>query len=637
MSHDWLLQKVSAGQGKTLLIQQAAVCFQAGSITLVIGRNGAGKSTLLETMAGLRPLAGCEVLLGGEPLWLTGKRKPRLNSEVALRFGISLQSSESQWFAATVREELAYSLKPYRVDADEANRRSIEAMAEAGLSSDLLEREPWSLSGGQQRKLSLACLLACQPEWLLLDEPTAGLDTDGVDNLLRLLQAHRAEGKGAIIVTHDLDSLLPLADAIVQIDAGVVSAVPGGGLLGAEGSDVAALREGEEADSGPTAVRDAEEADSGPAALRDAEAVGGALTALREGAEEDAQSAASSAGSGSMTRLPEAHRALALLRAKAALPPDAPPADRGGAPWPAPRDLAAALATQLARRERAQEGCGARQIAPQKSRRAEQPAAKSDGSRSLHSAAKQAPGSVSPERYDPRMLLVAFLLLSTGIFAGNSLAALAVAAVAIVLLLLPYLRLLKPWLRLFRAYGLMLALFCLIGGIELSPLSFDGARALPIAIRFGKLLLAMLLAMPMLHLVTPMRLQRGLEQTFGWLARYKVPVHSFALLITLIFRFIPLLAAEWGRFSKLAHARGKASSPTGIIPLRMIVPLLIPYVRSILRMAEEMSDALEARGFSYVKQKPVYAFRLRFGPADFQLFMLAIGVTAGLWLASSFL
>jgi energy-coupling factor transporter ATP-binding protein EcfA2/energy-coupling factor transporter transmembrane protein EcfT len=654
MGADWLLKDVEVAQGDMPLLRDANIRFRAGEITLVIGSNGAGKSTLLETMVGLRSPAAGQITLGGLPLWLTDKRKPRLNKDVALKFGISLQSSEAQWFAATVREEFAYSLKPYKLAAAESTRRSSAAMAQVGLPPELLERDPWTLSGGQQRKLSLACLLACEPEWLLLDEPTAGLDTAGVGSLCKLLEAHRAAGHGAVIVTHDLDALLPLADAVVSVAGGVVHA--------AERSAEFALNMGQRKSTavelqlhatvravGAGVVRRDEASavrGEGAGAVRQDEvgavrgAGAGAVRQDEVGAVRQDEAVAADDGD---AQLPQALRALALLRASAALPPQAPPADRGGAPWPEPRVLAAALAMQLALRERAQAGGGALPAAPQghsrrapaaavaERRRPEAPAA-SPSSRSLPAAAPKAPGLAAPERFDPRMLLIVFLLLSTGIFAGQSLTALACAAGVTGLLLIPFRRQLKPWLRLLRAYGMMLALFCLIGGINLSPLSFDWERVLPIVLRFGKLLLAMLLAMPMLHLLTPMRLQRGLEQTFGWLARYKVPVHAFALLVTLIFRFIPLLAAEWGRFAKLSHARGKAASPSGTVPLRMIRPLLIPYIRSILRMAEEMADALEARGFSHVKQKPVYAFRLRFNPVDWKLLAVAASATLGLWI-----
>lgn len=557
MAGNWKLSGVAVytdGPEERLLLQDVSCSFKAGEITLLIGRNGAGKSTLLETMAGLRPLQSGAVELGGVSLWKRDGRRARLNAEAVLSLGISLQSSESQWFAQTVREELLYSLKPYGLQPAEAGRRMEAALAGTGLAEELLERDPWTLSGGQQRRLSLACLLACDPDWLLLDEPTAGLDAEGISRLCAVLAAHRAAGRGAVVATHDLDALLPLADAVAVVDGGTVRAA-----------------------------------------------------------------AAPAAAAGHGAAAPQALRALALLRAEAALPPEAP-ARGGGALWPAPRELASALAERLTR-ERAGAFAGtaaaaedAAAAAPS-SRQAQPP----DGT--AHKPADT--GLVRPDRFDPRMLVIAYFMLAAGILLQQNLTSLAAAACLTGLLLFPFRSLIWPWLGLIRGYVIMIAVLCAVGGITLTPLSFEWDKAYPILIRFGRLLLIMLLGMPMLKLMTPMRLQRAIEQTFGWLSRIKVPIHSFALLVTLIFRFIPLLTREWGRFAKLAHARGKAVTPPGKVPVAMIRFILIPYVRSMLRLAEQMADALEARGFGYAPRKRTYAFRLRFGRSDAALLLAA--------------
>ncbi|MBD2871214.1 energy-coupling factor transporter transmembrane component T, partial [Paenibacillus arenilitoris] len=368
-------------------------------------------------------------------------------------------------------------------------------------------------------------------------------------------------------------------------------------------------------------------------------------------------------------------RALEALRAAAALPPDWPAPD-GVAPWPGPREVAAMLAARLAKpalaAAAAEEAYGLADAANASANDARAYAA-NDGAASadaidaradaipvtandvhaiavpamtndprataVTTSANDATGANNPrdaappaavnedciraQRFDPRSLVAAYFLLAAGVFAQRSLADVGLTAVLALLLLLPFNALLKPWLGLVRAYATLIAIFCLIGGTSLDPLSFDWGKALPIAIRFGKLLIVMLLGMPLLGLMTPMRLQRAIEQTFGWLSRLRVPVHSLALLVTLIFRFIPLLAEEWGRFAKLAHARGKAASPVRSVPPRMLRSILIPYVRSMLRTAEQMADALEARGFGYAKRNPVYAFRLRFGRADALLLAIA--------------
>ncbi|MGG4146239.1 ABC transporter ATP-binding protein, partial [Paenibacillus algorifonticola] len=201
----WRLEGVSvyaAGErDKTLLTIKEKLVFKEGTITLLIGSNGAGKSTLLETMAGLRRLNEGEISLGADFLWVKKGRRRRLSRSVVLNTGIALQHSESQWFAATVKEELLYSLKPYKLEPPEKERRLHDALQAAGLPAELLARDPGSLSGGQQRRLAVACLLACKPQWLLLDEPTAGLDAEGISRLCAVLAAHKAAGRGAVVAT----------------------------------------------------------------------------------------------------------------------------------------------------------------------------------------------------------------------------------------------------------------------------------------------------------------------------------------------------------------------------------------------------------------------------------------------------
>ncbi|MDQ0059754.1 ATP-binding cassette domain-containing protein [Paenibacillus harenae] len=555
MVADWTLKEVTVvtdGPDRKTLLKNVNMRFEPGKITLLVGRNGAGKSTLLETLAGLREVRFGEIKLGETPLWMKKGRLKRLNAPVLLQFGLSMQHSESQWFLSTARAELLYSMKPYKVTAKEAEQRIERAMASAGLDAELLERDPWTLSGGQQRRLSLACLLACEPEWLLLDEPTAGLDAVGIRSLCAVLEVHRAAGRGAVVVTHDIGALLPLADAVAVVEDGNVR-------------------------------------EAAPAAAAHAHAAAA----------------------------PEALRALAALRGAAALPPQEPaaPARSGGTPWPSPREAAAAAAEQLARRD---------------SGRAEPLAAAAAHTPPAAAQAAAAPSGRSPraDTFDPRALVAAYLLLAASLLAQRSLAALALAACVTALLLVPYRQLLYRWAGVIRAYAYFIVIVGAISGIRFRPFAFEWSSAEPTVLRLCQLLVVMLLGMPMLQLVTPLRLQRSIQQTFGWLARLHIPIHSFALLVTLIFRFIPLLAGEWERFAKLAHARGKAITPLRSVPVRMIYAVIVPYIRSIVRLAEQMADALEARGFGLARQKPTYGFRLRLGKPDFLLLTVALLASA---------
>ncbi|MFF2482562.1 ATP-binding cassette domain-containing protein [Paenibacillus sp. NPDC058071] len=567
---DWLLTNIAVettdaenGRPKRLLDGLQAM-FPAGTITLLIGRNGSGKSTMLETIAGLRTLAEGEIKLGNMPLWETKGRKKRLNKTVLLQFGLSLQQSEAQWFAQTAQAELLYSLKPYRLGEAEQEERIGRAASAVGLPLELLARDPWALSGGQQRRLALACLLACEPEWLLLDEPAAGLDTSGAAMLRDTLVSHRASGGGAIVVTHDLEELLPIADRVLVLEAGrITEAAPASVWAAAHAGDRSA-----------------------PQALQ--------LTALLQ--EKG-------------VRLPQAY------------------SNSGAVILPTPQEIASAIAAHKGAIGAVEGAAGE-----------EETTVRLDGLGPFNAPLDQpnkmekaalSDYSEKPRRwsdmFDPRTIIVSYLLLATAIMLQNSWFGLAGASVVVPGLLAPVRRLIRPWLPALRAYAVMVAAISVFSGLNIQPIGFDEERMLATLHRFIGFLLAMALGLPILSLMSPLRLQRALEQTFGFLTRVKVPVASIALTVTLLFRFLPLLASEWQRFAAIARARGKAAArPGASLPASMLLPAIVPYLRSLLRMAEQLADALEARGVGKPDAAPTRGFTLRPGRSDGWL----VGVSA---------
>ncbi|MFD0959566.1 ATP-binding cassette domain-containing protein [Paenibacillus chungangensis] len=571
---DWSLRQVSvAGEdNQDVILRRINLTIKAGEIKLIVGHNGAGKSTLLETLAGLRPLAEGSIMLNGKMLWREGKWRKQLDRDVILSLGIALQHSEAQWFATTVKEELLYSLRPYKLERAEEEQRIVDAMMQLGLSMKLLSRDPWSLSGGQQRRLSLACLLACRPDWLLLDEPTAGLDAEGVGRLRGILAAHKAAGRGAVIVTHDLEALLPLADSVVIVTDGKI----------------------------------------------------------RQAASVDI------AGQLASAWVPQAWRTEALLREAELLPPTRDESWSGSsAVQPiSSAELAEALAPMLidrkTRADTADDGRDAGTKKGEKDKVLENEGVScatkhdDDTMRITEDTPDRKPMWLRPDTFDPRALLIANMLLVAGVLMANGLPDLFFAAGVVILFIMPLWRLIAAWNGIIRGFCLFIVTLTFIAGLSLQPLGFSWKDAEPAFIRLGGMLLMMVLGMPLLKLMTPLRLQRAIEQTFGWMSRFHVPVHTFALLITLIFRFIPILIGEWGRFAKLAHARGKATTTVGSIPLRMLRSVMLPFLRSILRLAEEMADALEARGYGHVKTAPVYGFRLQLGYWDALIVAIAL-------------
>ncbi|WP_010270967.1 energy-coupling factor ABC transporter ATP-binding protein, partial [Paenibacillus senegalensis] len=202
---------------------------QPGSLVLLLGRTGSGKSSLLDCLAGLTPPSEGNIRVGERLLWNRGMR----DRETADSLGIVFQRPEEQLFARTVREEFAYSLKPLRLAREEAAARITAALQAVGLSAEILQESPHFLSGGQKRRVALASAFACRPQWLLLDEPTAGLDGEATQTVADfLIQWKQRSGCGIVLATHDLDMFLPLADRVLLMEHGTIAAdVSGAELL----------------------------------------------------------------------------------------------------------------------------------------------------------------------------------------------------------------------------------------------------------------------------------------------------------------------------------------------------------------------------------------------------------------------
>jgi energy-coupling factor transport system ATP-binding protein len=203
------------------LLSDVSCHFPQGTVTLLVGPTGAGKTTLLQVLAGLLAPHEGTVRYGGVRLWEDGK----LRTEFILRINLVLQLPEQQLFAQSVRHEFDYSLRPCRLTKTEREERIREALQVFGLPEAILEQSPLALSGGQKRKIALAAALSTRPEWLLLDEPTAGLDADGFRSLLAFLSAWKARTSGGMVIaTHDPEPFLPFADQVLCISGGKIAA-----------------------------------------------------------------------------------------------------------------------------------------------------------------------------------------------------------------------------------------------------------------------------------------------------------------------------------------------------------------------------------------------------------------------------
>ncbi len=198
-----------------------------GAATVITGPNGAGKSTLALTLAGLLPEAAGEVIAAPELAGRSGRRPSRWTSrELLTRIGTVFQEPEHQFLASTVRDELAIGPRSRGVDPAAVDAIVDELLERLHLAP-LAAANPFTLSGGQKRRLSVATVLADAPPVIVLDEPTFGQDRRGWIELVQLLQSEIDAGTTVVAVTHDEDVLRHLGGH--RIDLGGVGTARGGG------------------------------------------------------------------------------------------------------------------------------------------------------------------------------------------------------------------------------------------------------------------------------------------------------------------------------------------------------------------------------------------------------------------------
>ena len=175
-----------------------------GEFLGIIGHTGSGKSTLIQHLNGLlQPTAG-EILLRGKNIWA----EPKKIREVRFKVGLVFQYPEYQLFEETVYKDIAFGPANQGKTGDELDYAVREATKLVGIRDDQLEKSPFELSGGQKRRVALAGVLAMEPEVLVLDEPTAGLDPAGRENLMaNIRDYHRNKGKTIILVSHSMDEI----------------------------------------------------------------------------------------------------------------------------------------------------------------------------------------------------------------------------------------------------------------------------------------------------------------------------------------------------------------------------------------------------------------------------------------------
>lgn len=196
-------------------IDNVNIEIEKGELVGIIGHTGSGKSTLIQHLNGLLKPESGKIYLDGEDIW-ADKSKIR---NVRFKVGLCFQYPEYQLFEETVYKDIAFGPTNMGLSEAEIDKRVREAANFVGLKSEYLEKSPFDLSGGEKRRAAIAGVMAMQPEVLIMDEPTAGLDPKGRDRILSMLKEYREEtGSTVLLVSHSMEDVAKLATKVLVMN-----------------------------------------------------------------------------------------------------------------------------------------------------------------------------------------------------------------------------------------------------------------------------------------------------------------------------------------------------------------------------------------------------------------------------------
>lgn len=202
------------------VLRDVSFRIEPGQFVGLIGHTGSGKSTLIQHMNGLLKATEGDVLFHGESIYAEGYDKKALRGKVGLVF----QYPEHQLFEADVFSDVCFGPKNQGLSPDEVRIRARTALDLVGLGEEYDDRSPFELSGGQKRRAAIAGVLAMEPEVLVLDEPTAGLDPRGRDEILdQVARLHRERGMAVVLVSHSMEDVANYVERLIVMDHGTVA------------------------------------------------------------------------------------------------------------------------------------------------------------------------------------------------------------------------------------------------------------------------------------------------------------------------------------------------------------------------------------------------------------------------------
>lgn len=202
-------------------IKHISFSLQSREILGIIGHTGSGKSTIVQHLNGLIPTEKGHIFFNGKDIW----QDPKAIKNIRFKIGLVFQYPEYQLFDETVFKDIAYGPKNMGLKEPEIKQRVLRAAQFAGVPEYLLDKSPFDLSGGEKRRVAIAGIIAMEPEILVLDEPTAGLDPAGRELVLQFIKNYRdTTGAAIIMVSHSMQDIAKTADKILVLNQGEVYA-----------------------------------------------------------------------------------------------------------------------------------------------------------------------------------------------------------------------------------------------------------------------------------------------------------------------------------------------------------------------------------------------------------------------------
>ena len=215
-------------------LKEISLTIKGKDVVTIVGKTGSGKSTLVQTFNALiLPTFGYNEI---EEFYITEDKKLKKEllknkdktirkenkrySKLKKKVGMVFQFPEYQLFSETVLKDVMFGPKNFGFSEEEAKERAIKALQDVGIPESYFDKSPFELSGGEKRRVAIAGIIASEPDILILDEPTAGLDPKGKKEILELIAAYHKTGKTVIVVTHDMDIVLEYSEKVIVLNNG---------------------------------------------------------------------------------------------------------------------------------------------------------------------------------------------------------------------------------------------------------------------------------------------------------------------------------------------------------------------------------------------------------------------------------